>query len=211
MLNFNGGYEMRSVCCSMVVLGVLQLFSPTTFADDAAKKALAKAQFLLRQTNAEKVSLQTQLQDINKELEVFKKETELKFDEAVQREEKLEGNLSRWKESHSSLKEKLRKERVAHIHTKNRADNLHDNLIKQTDNFKICHANNTALTKVNNELLTLYDNKSFASILKEREPVTGLSRVKVENIVQSYKYQIEDLDLNLNVHLLKDVEQAGGS
>lgn len=52
--------------------------------------------------------------------------------------------------------------------------------------------NNRRLAEIANELLARYENKGIVEAFKEREPLTGLERVELENLVQEYRFEIED-------------------
>lgn len=51
---------------------------------------------------------------------------------------------------------------------------------------------NRRLYEIGNELLDRYENKGVWESLAEREPFTGLKRVELENIVQDYRFAIDD-------------------
>ena len=51
---------------------------------------------------------------------------------------------------------------------------------------------NLALYKLANEILTRYENFGLGEALEAKEPFVGLSRVKLENMVQDYKDKILD-------------------
>lgn len=53
-------------------------------------------------------------------------------------------------------------------------------------------AKNVALYKVGNEVLNRYSKFSFGDALAAREPFTGLTRVKLENLIQNDREQLAD-------------------
>lgn len=57
-------------------------------------------------------------------------------------------------------------------------------------------AKNLALYKLANEILTRYENFSLGNALSAKEPFVGLTRVKLENQVQSYEDKIRDQKAN---------------
>ena len=191
----------------LFVVWVVGLFCcQPLLAQQPEKKALARAQFMLKQVNAEKAGLQQQLQQLQKEFDDYKKDAENKLSKAKNRERRVNTSLGKWKESHGNIKDLLRQNLLELSQERKRAEQLVENLVKQTENFTVCHRNNTDLAIVNNELLAYYNDKSsFLSLLKQREPVTGIASVKAENIIQDYKYRIEDLDLNASAHLIDPV------
>lgn len=53
-------------------------------------------------------------------------------------------------------------------------------------------AKNLALFKVANEILTRYERFGLGDALAAKEPFTGITRVKLENLVQDYQDKIAD-------------------
>jgi chromosome segregation ATPase len=51
---------------------------------------------------------------------------------------------------------------------------------------------NRRLFEIGNELLDRFENKGVWASLRESEPFTGLKRVELENIVQDYRFAIDD-------------------
>lgn len=51
---------------------------------------------------------------------------------------------------------------------------------------------NVELYRIGMELLDRYAGKGFGEVLGAREPVTGALRVRMENLVQDYRFRIED-------------------
>lgn len=54
-----------------------------------------------------------------------------------------------------------------------------------------CEANNVALYGYSRELMTLYQNKGLWAALGQGEPITALSRVKVENVLEEYRDKLD--------------------
>jgi chromosome segregation ATPase len=55
--------------------------------------------------------------------------------------------------------------------------------------------NNKRLTEIAMELVGRYENKGLVASLKQAEPLTQLGKVELENLVQEYRFEIEDLNL----------------
>jgi chromosome segregation ATPase len=51
---------------------------------------------------------------------------------------------------------------------------------------------NRRLFEIGNELLDRFEKKGVWASLREAEPFTGLKRVELENIVQDYRFAIDD-------------------
>lgn len=52
---------------------------------------------------------------------------------------------------------------------------------------KQCVANNLALYQYGTELLDLYQGKGVWTALTQREPVTGITQVRIENVLEEYR------------------------
>ena len=69
-------------------------------------------------------------------------------------------------------------------------------MTKSTENqkkFDVCVTDNQKLYKVNLELIQEYRKKGVWDALLQKEPVTQLKRVQIENTVQSYTDRIDAL------------------
>jgi septal ring factor EnvC (AmiA/AmiB activator) len=51
---------------------------------------------------------------------------------------------------------------------------------------------NIALFKLGNEILTRYDQFSLGEALGAKEPFVGVARIKLETLVQDYRYKLQD-------------------
>ena len=59
--------------------------------------------------------------------------------------------------------------------------------------FQVCATNNVKLYHASLEMLDLYQKKGVADALQQDEPFIQLKRVQLENLVQDYKFKVEDL------------------
>lgn len=169
-------------------------------AEDAnAQKALQKAQYMLRQATNEKAELQTQVDALKQQVEKLMQDvaaTKTAADQAKRTTEDKYGNaIEQWKQRDTqrsdelaSLKQQLNQEIV-------QKREIESKLQKQSNNFAVCYANNRKLYDLNGELLARYENKGFGDVLKQREPFTGIKQVDIENLVQDYRYRIDDLKI----------------
>ena len=191
-----------TIASALVLLWSSLTYSPVSLAADEARKALAKAQYLLRQSNAEKAKLQTQIQDLQAQLAQLEKDHASDIKQANKREKKLKATLAKWQSSHGKLRGSLGDTRDVLTKAKRKMALLGDDLAKQGNNFALCYKNNLELAKTNQDLLQMYENKGVWQAFKHKEVVTGLHRVKVENLIQEKQYQIEDLNMEYNQHLV---------
>ena len=169
----------------------------------ANKDALARAQYMIRQINAEL----NQLKSFNEKLKIESKESDEKYSLLESKYKNLSSKSSKNKKSLSGkiagYREKLRQEVAAHnitknllsteVQTKNRLLALSD---MQKEKIKLCIANNNKLYDVTRDMLVRYENKGVWDSLTQAEPVSGLTQVEIENIVDDYQYVINDLYMN---------------
>jgi len=62
-----------------------------------------------------------------------------------------------------------------------------------------CEENNEALYTIALELIDKYENKGFLRTLLQNEPVTGLQRTRIENMMDEYRYLAEEMRLEYGV------------
>ena len=181
------------------------LISSSAEADETLRKALAKAQFMLRQANAENAKLKQDLNATNTEVESLRENLEKELAKAEKKEGKLKKSLSSWKESHENMKLKLIQTTEELFAANSSIQELTQKLSTQTENFELCYKDNNKLSQINTELLGLYENKSVWDAITQREPFVQKKQVDVENLIQKYRFQIEDVDLGMNEHMIKKV------
>lgn len=177
----------------------LMIFSSTgAHAQDAnAQKALQKAQFMLRQVSSEKAELQTQIDALKQQVDQLARELAATKSHATgtqqKTEEKYNDAIAQWKQRDSETNSALVVTREQLKQQLAQRKDLEISLQKQTTNFAVCYENNKKLYDINNQLLSRYESKGFGDVLKQREPFTGVAQVEVENLVQDYRYRLDDL------------------
>lgn len=168
-------------------------------------KALARAQFMLRQVNAEKSQIQQELMQLKQDYEELRAQSERKISQLEKSEKKLKAALANWKDGHESVSSDLEETSKQLLDSEKRAEILKNLLLAQSNNYDVCKVQNENLVGVNEELVKLYENKGFSDVFRNREPITGLTKVRVENKVQDLQHTIEDNNLEKNTHLLEEV------
>lgn len=58
---------------------------------------------------------------------------------------------------------------------------------------KSCVDRNVGLYELNAEILTRLEDRSFWTSLTEREPFTRIARTRLENLIDDYRYRVEEL------------------
>ncbi len=167
---------------------------------DAGDQALRQAQQMLQRLAREKSLLEKENQRLAEELKKAQAEldgtrsklsqSEQQGDQMRERNSALVGRVRDDSERLGNLQETYRNEiGVA------RADIrlLRNAVVERESWIADCRSKNEGLYKANTDLLQAYKNKGVWDALSQREPVTGIASVKVENLVQEYQYRLEDL------------------
>ncbi len=181
-------------------VAVMALFLMLTTPAMANDDAMARAQYMLRQMNAEMVQLKATQQTLLAEKDALQKD----FDQLQNKYEKLTSKSSANKQAMndkvSELKQKYtemveqnnetRKQLSEVTQEKNR---LYTVATEQTQAIDLCVNNNKKLYGINRELLGKYENKGVLDSLTQAEPFSRLSQVQIENLVDDYQYKLDDL------------------
>lgn len=176
---------LTKVIFRMIVLSALITAAGTASAADAEEqKVLAKAQRMVRQISlerdaaqAESAKLKAELEQMNRKLAGIRKNSE----EA----------LAKSQESNTALNDSLQQTGQKLRQAESEKNQLQDTVNGQAELIQSCESKNTELVRVNRELLGRYQNKGFFDALLQREPLTQLKRVEIENTVQEYQDQID--------------------
>ena len=166
---------------------------------EAANDALQRAQYMIRQINAElnqmkaaNSKLKLEKEALDKELKSFQKKYEKMTKKGNKKSKVLSGKIV-------DIKNKINEERVSHSETKKKLhvitqerNRLSSFSHKQTEKINLCIANNRKLYEVNKEVLSRYENKGLWDSLSQAEPFSQLSQVEIENIIDDYQYKIDD-------------------
>lgn len=59
--------------------------------------------------------------------------------------------------------------------------------------YKVCVDRNAAMYELNDEVLDRMEDRGLWSQLAEREPFTRLKRTQLENLIDDYRYRVEEL------------------
>lgn len=148
------------------------------------QKVLARAQRMIRQATlerdaaqAENAKLKTQIEELNRKLAGIKKSSEAALAKSRESNTALNGDLQQ-------TAQKLRQ-------TESDKNQLQDTVNGQAELIQSCGSKNAELVQINREVLGRYRKKGCFDALLQREPLTQLKRVEVENLVQEYQDQID--------------------
>ena len=172
----------------------------------ANKDALARAQYMIRQINAElnqmkasNVQIKLEKQEVDKEYKKLKKKYNKLTKNSDSKSKKLSSKID-------NIKQRYIQERDAHLETKKilnevtkDKNSLSDLSGRKTDKINLCVASNKKLYSINKQILLRYEDKGVWDSLTQAEPFSRLSQVEIENLVDDYQYQIEDLKIDSNL------------
>lgn len=191
----------------LIALLMIPFFLMTTVTNSVAaendntKNALAKAQYMLRQMSTEKASLEQQvakqkvdIDNLSKEVSMLKKESKNKLDATASAQLEMLTNL---KGDRQKVQGKLATEIEKNAELTAANEHFKSEVAKQTNNFDVCYNNNKKLYEINKEILGKYEDKGFWAALSQKEPFTAIEKVKIENLVQDYQYQIDGLTVKI--------------
>lgn len=166
----------------------------------ANKDALAKAQFMLRQMNAQLNELRVSKRALLVEMSQLEKDNaslQKKYDKSKQKSAK---NKAAFKGKFSSLKKSYKDEMLAHAQTRVQLEALSSENKKITEiaqqqiqKIELCAANNKKLFDIDQQLLLKFEDKGVWDSMLQAEPFSQLSQVEIENLVDDYQYNMDDL------------------
>lgn len=164
----------------IMVLSIIVWFS-TAQADQNDPKALAKAQYMLRQFASERDALQAENTQLKADIVALKKKTDGAF-----------AALHKSKETTAALDERLQKTETNLNQTLSEKQKLEKISLEQQQQFNQCTQKNAKLYDLNHELVQRYADKGVLDALVQREPFTGLKRVQVENVTQDLQDKLDE-------------------
>ena len=171
--------------------------------------ALAKMQSMYQEVKSErdalaadKISLEKKRASLNKQLLRNKK-----------KRAKIAAVLSRYKDTDKALRERLgqSRERFEELAAKFRKtiqtlkqvegdrSRLKETLGQRNEELKACVKKNIDIYQTNLKLLDQYKNKGIWDALLQREPVTQLKRVEIENVIERYQRRLDRLQISSKV------------
>jgi len=193
----------------LLILLTLFLSSPLFGQDERSAQALSRAQSLLRQVSAQKQELEVanarmtadlaSLEAENKRLQARLKETNLDLESTERKSDRnsqlLELTQERLARTEDTLREgieRLRETSAELFETQRAKAQLEAELAETEAELDDSERKNLKLYEANVELLELYRKKGPVTALFQREPVTGLKSVEIENVLQEYRIKLED-------------------
>lgn len=205
--------NLRSFSC--LVLAAAALSGGAAYAETVRQGGneqaalVARMQQMVNDVTAERDALAAQNARLTEELAAAKKAHEMQH---VQMEKKLGGSetaLERYKENDAALRDRLAQDRarMQELVDKFRetAQNLRQvemervelrtDLAARQEEIRQCTRKNLELYQANLDLLDRYESKGVWDAMMQREPVTGLKRVEVENRIEEYRRRLDQMQM----------------
>lgn len=177
------------------ILGVVIACGLTSAVHAQNDQALAKAQYLLRQVNAEKSQLQAQLTEQQQKAASLTEEVAALEKKLQASKAKSATNAEQYQENMQNYREALSKERTEVASLRTALREMREWAASLNHGVESCLATNKQYFELSQELIANYEEKGFVDVFKSREALTGLGKVWMENQIQEYANKSDDLEL----------------
>jgi chromosome segregation ATPase len=152
---------------------------------------------------AEQAKMKKELEDLRKERDALKagqvattQRSRAEADVAIARStrdrEAAEKELSQVKQRTQELVDKFRETAQALREVETDRATAKQALARQGQELEACVANNDALYKLNDEVLTRFEQQGVWSRVAQAEPFTRLKRVQLENLIDGYRTRADE-------------------
>ena len=174
------------ILLALVVGQIMKARADTTRRDPDDQRVLAKAQYLLKQVSSERDALKADNAQLKTQLDAANARL------AVQRKTSGEA-IAKYRENTSSLGDHLRE--MTEKNQQLSADLLatKNDDMERTQQVRTCADNNLKIYQISMELANRYRKKGVFDALLQKEPVTQLKRVEIDNIAEQYKDLLGEL------------------
>lgn len=205
---------MKPVLLLILFLLSFQVCAENVRREEGNAGAVAQIQNMIRQLTAERDAFRAEAEKLTLEIEKKDKKIEVlnkKLDNAKNRLESSGDRLEKYSEVNNQMRERLLDARDKMVKLVDKYKELVGALkaveqerqqlskevtVKESD-LKACARNNLQLVDVNKDLLSQYENKGVWDAMLQKEPVTGLKQVQIENIVEEYSAKLHDLKVGV--------------
>lgn len=174
----------------------------------SSQSAQAKIQYLMKQLTAERDQALAENDQLKQKIEKL----DAKLSKLDGKLDKSSSTLGKFKESNNALRDKLveTQEKFQELVGKFRetAISLRNAELEkrelevinqqQAKSIEKIIADNKKLYTFNQELIEKYENKGLWAAFRQKEPITQLKKVEMENIVEKYRNESESLLVKAN-------------
>lgn len=194
--------------CLGALCAVLLIATPAHAGKDPNKEATRRVQAQLRKISDEKTMLEQDKATLSQELDALKKksgELESSASRANKRKAVLEKEAdglrqdkAKLSEEREQLKKELAESQLALRDTRqnlqqetSQKQRLEQNLSAQGKELEVCETKNQKLYQYQVELINRAQNRGSLSALLDSEPLLGLKRVEIENVLEEYRDKVD--------------------
>ncbi len=206
------------ICLGLLILNALAAtaVNAQTTRRDAGGGVGAQVQAAMQQLTAERDRLQRENDELQKKLDdAVAQEKKLKKEIAAAKNktESTQTSLTKYQETDAKLREYIEKqndkiqqivdkykELVQNLRTvEAEKSKLTSALKTKAADYDRCAEKNNQLFTMGTEVLDLYENKGVWDSLMQKEPMTKLKRVEMENLVSEYRYKMKgEVEVNMS-------------
>ena len=176
----------------------------------------ARLQAMVNQLNGEKANLQRENDELTKELNALKADLRKAESKAEANEDKLksasasaarlqqnnesaQNAIERYKQREEELIAEFRKTINILRDTEAEKGQISGQLAETRLAYRECAKDNTEMFTVATDVLDAYESKGLFTRAAQGEPFTQLARVRIENLVDEYRYALEDSQIDVRV------------
>jgi chromosome segregation ATPase len=170
----------------------------------------SKAQYLLKKISAENAALKAEIVELTSEIEAKDKKIKQMGSKLSKNSSSLKNKkqqISNYQKTVSAQRGQIdnTREKFGKLVTKYRElvsalklmelerTEMQAGMAEVESSLSLCHNNNEKLSQVAEDALAEYRNKGFWDALLEKEPVTQIRKVEIENYVYEKEYKINKL------------------
>lgn len=165
--------------------------------DQNGQRYIAQINALKQQVAAQAGELQQlndQLTETRENLDLRERELEKTADSRDKLRDRLDQAIERIKRTDERLEQTRKKLSGARYQISNLSAHKLD--LEELDQLQkqqllLCEDKNIALYQANLEMADRYKNKGMGTSLLQREPITGLKQVEIENILEEYRDKLD--------------------
>jgi chromosome segregation ATPase len=151
---------------------------------DLARKEAGAAQRQLRKLNQDLVEAKASGEQLAKAVEALKLELSSTQTRLTDSENKLAETATTLSRTQQTLARAEAEKRQ-----------LENIKLSQARDIASCENNNLLLYQTGRELMTRFEQKSCVDVLAQKEPFTGLQRVRIENLLEEYRDKLDEQKL----------------
>lgn len=193
--------------CMSALCAALLIATPVHAGKDQNKESTRRVQAQLRKVSDEKAALEQDKATLSQELDTLKKksgELESSASRANKRKavlekeaEALKQDKTKLSEEVEQLKKELAESQLALRDTRqnlqqetSQKQRLEQNLSARGKELEVCETKNQKLYQYHVELINRAQNRGSLGALLDSEPVLGLKRVEIENVLEEYRDKV---------------------